>query len=98
MPLYHQGPTISEASSVRVPSFTMGHPILLDALLTPVPTSELTLPQFPQEESSRRVRDSVRAYELHNLRLCYAFTGTYTPDYRSPCQMSIFLEENLSEP
>ncbi|TNN53889.1 hypothetical protein EYF80_035866 [Liparis tanakae] len=39
----------------------MGHLAVLDALLTPLPTSELTLPQFPQEKPSRGVGDLGRS-------------------------------------
>lgn len=46
------GSPISWAPSVRVPSCTVGHLLILDALLMPVPKSELTLPQFPQERPS----------------------------------------------
>lgn len=35
MPPSHRGPPISWASSARVPSCTMGHLVVLDALLTP---------------------------------------------------------------
>lgn len=46
------GSPISWAPSVRVPSCTVGHLLILDALLMLVPKSELTLPQFPQEQPS----------------------------------------------
>ena len=55
---------ISRASSVRVPSSTVGHLVMLDALLTPVPASELTLPQFPPEGAIVWTR---RPGELHIL-------------------------------
>lgn len=46
------GSPISWAPSVRVPSCTVGHLLILDALLMLVPKSELTLPQFPQKQPS----------------------------------------------
>lgn len=61
MPPSRRGPPVSEASSVRVPSRTRGHLAVLDALLTPLPTSELTLPQFPQEKPSCGVGDLGRS-------------------------------------
>lgn len=46
------GSPISWAPSVRVPSCTVGHLLILDALLMLVPKSELTLPQSLQEQPS----------------------------------------------
>lgn len=57
----HWGPPISWAPSVRVPSFTMGHLVVLDAPAMPVTTSELIVPQLPQEEPSCRAEDLVRS-------------------------------------
>lgn len=75
MPPSHRGPPISWASSVRVPSCTMGHLVVLDALLTPVPTSELTLPQLPpQRVIVPRWKPGEILVSYLSSHSCYRFT------------------------